>query len=242
MKIVSTRLVLLLLLSTLAYYLRGILKTTNFSLKRFQTYTPKLRLYFHSTDFHNSVNSFIPAFSVSGVTGLKSIPQNPLSSKDLARLKEMQIYNSRMLLEANALPIIFEMLTKAIADKDSFETGFWSACLSNNISGYSDMNNIAEVVYLSDYIPSLSPDLLDPEGKAISMRGSATASLNDAFRHDLSNDAYNNIIAKNKAQIITTNPEEMTHFLLMPTYLYTQKHSTSRKLFISQLTTCGSNQ
>ena len=37
----------------------------------------------------------------------------------------------------------------------NFETGFWSACLSNNIASYSDMNNIAEIIYLSEYIPSL---------------------------------------------------------------------------------------
>ena len=205
MKVVSFRLLILFIMPIILLFSRNQEDNKLLFNKVLDVY-PEIEEILPQSDFHNSISTFVPSISAMRPMGIQSIPQNPLSSKDLARLKEMNIYNSLRLLEADTLPLIFEMLTKAIADRDNFETGFWSACLSNNIASYSDMNNIAEIIYLSEYIPSLAPDLLDADGNPISMRGSATASLSDAFRHDLANNAYEKLISEIKFQkIINTN-------------------------------------
>ncbi|MDD7983615.1 hypothetical protein PQO01_01455 [Lentisphaera marina] len=167
-----------------------------------------------NTSLSNSITSFVPVITNKDVLGISAIPQSPLDNKDIARLKEMVIYNTTRLLEPNSLPIIFEMLTKSIAAQDSMQIGFWTACLSNNIANYSDLSNLAEINYLAEYIPALAPDLKNSEGTPISMRGSASASFADVFKHDLMDELYQKNNASFKPQIITKQAEYMTTFLL----------------------------
>ncbi|EDM25171.1 hypothetical protein LNTAR_24636 [Lentisphaera araneosa HTCC2155] len=175
---------------------------------------PEFEEVLPSSSLNNSINSFVPTITNKQALGISAIPLSPLDNKDITRLKEMMIYNTTRLLEPNSLPIIFEMLTNAIASDDSMQIGFWTACLNNNIANYSNLSNLAEINYLSEYIPALAPDLKNSEGQAISMRGAATPSFNDAFKTDYSQDIYEKLISNIKPQVITTNSEYITNFLL----------------------------
>ncbi len=175
---------------------------------------PEINDVLKQADFHNSVSFFVPNISSMNPTGINSIPQHPLSSKELARLKEMNINNTKVLLELKSLPLIFEMLVKALKEDDSFKAAFWAACLNNNISNYTDLTSFPEVDYLADYIPTLIPDLLTLDNKAVSMRGSASSSFNDTFRYEFASKYYESIVAKTTIQVITKDSGYITEFLL----------------------------
>ncbi|WDE96032.1 hypothetical protein PQO03_09930 [Lentisphaera profundi] len=194
---------------------------------------PEFKEILPTSSLNNAIISYVPVISNKKAHGIDVIPQSPLDKKDIARLRDVPINNSSILLEPKSLPIIFEMLTQAIANKDNMQIGFWTACLNNNIAFYSDLSALSEINYLSKYIPSLDPDLNNAKGEAISMRGSATTSFSEAMKDEKAFAFYEKSMKDFTPKIITNKPEYMTSFLLQrPTSILknTQLHANKLAL------------